>query len=182
MTELCRQLVERATCAQREHRFADARRDWTTVVEQLRQENAEDTLARALRALGEVERKMHDVDAARRHYEEAVILSRRWSDPLTFAHTVRHLGDVCYEAGQPQLADACYREALEVYRSHPEAAAPDVANAIRSMAVLKGELAEVEEARHLWSEAKELYAAAGVSKGVAESVKQLARLDRKTSI
>jgi len=182
MTELSHQLVERATRAQRERRFTQAKSDWAAAIEQLRRENAEDALARALRALGEVERKLHNGEAARVHYEEAVSLSRRVSDPLTFAHTIRHLGDVYHASGHLQMAEACYREALDEYRAHPEAAALDLANAIRSMAVLQGDLGKIDEARNLWSEAKELYASARISEGVTESVTQLARLESNPSI
>ncbi len=169
--------AQRAFAAQNERCYDEAKREWTSAVELSRQQNNTPELARALRGLGEIERKLHALEAARQHYEEAVGLSRGLSDPLVFAHTIRHLGDVYYESHLPERAEPCYREALQVYRAQPEAAPLDLANAIRSLAVLKSELAERHEARKLWEEARELYASVGVEAGIAESSARLARLD-----
>ena len=57
-------------------------------------------------------------------YEEAVAICREESDPLTLAHTVRHLGDVHQDAGRVELAEPCYDEALVVYRSQEERTHP----------------------------------------------------------
>jgi tetratricopeptide (TPR) repeat protein len=132
-------------------------------------------LARALRDLGELERRS-DARAAREHYEEAVAIFREVNEPLRLAHTVRHLGDVHYEAGRAALAEPCYHEALAIYRGHPHTPPLDLANAIRSLAVLKGEAGETEEARRLWQEARCLYLATGVEPGVAECDARIARL------
>lgn len=176
MSEKTDDAAQRAFEAQKERRYAEAKREWTTVAELSRQQNDISELAWATRWLGEIERKQHNHDAARLHYEEAVKLYRGLSDPLVLAHTIRHLGDVYHEAHQPNLAEPCYREALEVYRAHPEAAPLDVANAIRSMALLKTELGERDEARALWEEVRQRYVAVGVDAGVAESSARLAGL------
>jgi len=135
-------------------------------------------LAGALRDLGELERRS-DADAAREHYEEAVAIFREVDDPLRLAHTVRHLGDVHYEAGRAALAEPCFHEALSIYRGHPRTDPLDLANAIRSLAVLKGDAGETEEARRLWQEARALYIAVEVKPGVAECDARLARLARR---
>ena len=176
MSDHTRNLIDRATQAQHDRRLTDARTAWTAAVELLRQEDDRPTLGPALRSLAEIERKLHDDEAARAHYEEAVELYRHLDDPLTLAHTIRHLGDVYRHANQPALAEPCYREALGLYRAHPEAAPLDVANAIRSMAVLKSVAGAVDEARALWEEAKQLYSATGIEAGVAESSRRLAQL------
>jgi hypothetical protein len=44
-----------------------------------------------------------------------------------------------------------------------------LANAIRPLAILKERAGEVEEAIHLWRQARDLYAAVNVQAGVAES-------------
>jgi hypothetical protein len=51
-----------------------------------------------------------------------------------------------------------------------------LANAVRSLAVLKGEAPEIEEATRLWQEAHDLYATVNVAAGVAESAARLAIL------
>lgn len=171
------QLVEQAAEAQKQRRFSEAKRCWENAVDLLRQQSDALALARALRSLGETERKLHDAAAARLHYEQAVTLYRALSDPLAFAHTVRHLGDVYLDLRLPELAQRCHLEALEVYRAHPEAAPLDVANAVRSMALVKSERGATQDALELWKEAKRLYATTGVESGVAECSRWLARLN-----
>ena len=179
MAESSHALHRRALEAKRERRFADAERDLLEAVGLLRQENAQVGLAQALRDLGEVERNLPDGDAARRHYEEAVAIFREMDDQLKLAHTVRHLGDVHHDAGRTALAEPCYREALHLYRRLSRAQPLDVANAIRSMAVLKDEASELEHARQLWEEARVLYAAVGAEAGVSESDRRLALLAQR---
>jgi len=176
MLDAIDQLMQQAVEAKRSHRFGDAKQDLLQTVGLLRREPSSIELAQALRLLGEFERKLHDNPAARQHYEEAVALYREHGDRLTLAHTVRHLGDVHQEAHHPELAEPCYCEALELYRSSADAAPLDLANAIRSMAMLKSETGETQQARTLWHEARELYAQLNVPQGVAESSARLARL------
>jgi hypothetical protein len=104
-------------------------------------------------------------------YEDAVALCRRLDDPLLLAHTVRHLGDVLCENGKDEQAEPHYREALAIYRSHTGPIL-DLANAIRSLAVLR-------EDESLWEEAHHLYVMAKVWAGAAESAGRLAKLARR---
>src|SRR2546430_13957631 len=87
----------------------------------------------------------------------AVAGLRKIDDPLRLAHTVRHLGDAYYYAGRPSLAEPCYIEALSIYRRHEHRRPLDLANAIRSFAVLKDEVGAAEEAELLWQEAHDVY-------------------------
>src|ERR1700694_3456596 len=109
----------------------------------------------------------------------AVAKSRRVDDPLRLAHAVRHLGDAYYYAKQAAQAEPCYVEALSIYRGHEQRRPLDLANAIRSFAVLKDEVGEAEEAKRLWQEAHDLYVAVNVPAGVAESAARLALLARR---
>src|SRR5436305_3168531 len=161
MSDATDDLQRRALQARREGRLVDARRDLMAAVGLLREEGVQVELAQALRNLGELERRL-DGDAARRHYEEAVAILRESAEPLRLAHTVRHLGDVYSEAGRAELAEPCYHEALALYRGHEHTLPLDLANAIRSHAVLKEDAGDIEEARRLWEEARDLYAAADV--------------------
>ena len=112
----------------------------------------------------------------RQHYEEAVGIYREEGSALRLAHTIRHLGDVHQHAGRAELAEPCYDEALTINRADPKTPRLDLANAIRGMAVLKG---ESEQASRLWEEAKDLYASVSVAEGVAGSATELALLARK---
>jgi tetratricopeptide (TPR) repeat protein len=170
-------LLRQARQARVEGRLDDARRDLLAAADLLRQRGTRRELAQVLRDLGEMERRMprlHDTAAARRHYEESVAVWRELDEPLRLAHTLRHLGDVHQDAGCPALAEPCYHEALAVYRGYEQTAPLDLANAIRSLAVLAGGAGREEEARGLWQEAQGLYAACGVEAGVAEAARRLA--------
>lgn len=142
-------------------------------------------MAWTLRNLGEFERWWLP-GAARWHYERSVALFRKVDDPLTLAHTVRHLGDVYYYAGRTTLAEPCYHEALALYREHENVPSLNFANAVRSLAILKESTGEPDEARRVWQETHDLYAAVNATTGVAESAAWLAILahrqgDRKRS-
>jgi tetratricopeptide (TPR) repeat protein len=134
-----------------------------------------DRLARAqeLRLRGESARR-RDAAMARLCYEEAVALFREVEEPLVLAHTIRHLGDVYYEQGRPDLAEPCYHEALGLYRSHEHGLSLDLANAVRSLAVLRW-----EQTRALWEEARGLYTAVGIEAGVKESTARVAALSMR---
>lgn len=109
----------------------------------------------------------------------AVASLRKVDDPLRLAHRVRHLGDAYYYAGRVSLAEPCYVEALSIYRRHEQRRPLDLANAIRSFAVLKDEVGAAEEAQRLWQEAHDLYVAVDVPAGIAESAARLALLVRR---
>ena len=132
--------------------------------------------ATSVRDAAEAARRAHDLPRARQLYEEALALWRALDDPLTLAHTVRHLGDVLHESGHPALAEPHYVEAIALHRAHPDAAPLDMANAIRSHAVLKASIGDVVGARRLWEEASRRYEAVGMREGVAESAAWSARL------
>jgi len=108
-----------------------------------------------------------------------VASARSGADPLRLAHRVRHLGDAYYYAGRAALAEPCYVEALSIYRAHARTPPLDLANAIRSFAVLKDQLGAAEQSQSLWQEAHDLYVALKISAGVAESAARLALLARR---
>lgn len=107
-----------------------------------------------------------------------VVSARRGNDPLRLAHRIRHLGDAYHYAGRAALAEPCYVEALSIYRRNEHTRPLDLANALRSFAVLKHEGGASEQAQRLWQEAHDLYLAVDASAGVAESAARLALLAR----
>jgi tetratricopeptide (TPR) repeat protein len=167
VTEPSHAMFNRAQQALREGHWADARRELLVLVETLRAEAGE-PLADALRSLGEVERKLRNGEQARARYQQAVAILRNCANPLKLAHAVRHLGDIHRWNGHPDLARPCYDEALALYRAYPDADPLDVANAIRSMAVLRQDAGEFTAARELWAAARGIYAELGIDAGVAE--------------
>jgi tetratricopeptide (TPR) repeat protein len=135
-------------------------------------QNQSDPIARAqeLRRRGESARRK-DGAMARLCYEEAVVLFRETDEPLLLAHTIRHLGDVYLEQGRPDLAEPCYHEALGLYRSHADESSLDMANAVRSLAVLRW-----EQAKMLWEEVRTLYTGLSIEAGIKESTARVAAL------
>jgi len=112
-------------------------------------------------------------------YKVAVAGLRKANDPLRLALAVRHLGDAYRHAGQTSEAEACYVEALSIYRSRDDRNTLDLANAIRGYAVLKNETGSWQEAKLLWQEAHDLYLSVGVTAGVAGSAGRLALLAQR---
>jgi tetratricopeptide (TPR) repeat protein len=108
----------------------------------------------------------------------AVVSARAVDDPLRLAHRVRHLGDAYYYAGRAATAESCYLVALSAYRRHERTRPLDLANAIRSFAVLKHEGGAAEQAQGLWQEAHDLYVTLNATAGVAESAARLGLLAR----
>jgi len=155
----------------------DAHRLYAKAVECCREAGMRRELIRALKGLGQIERDLDNRAAALTLYEEAVALGRKEGDALMLAHTIRHVGDIHQDGGRDDLAEPCYIEALSIYRRDNETLPLDLANTIRPFALLKENAGEVEEAKRLWAEARDLYAVAKVAQGVAESSRRLARLE-----
>ena len=171
-------LLAQAQLARRGNRQADAKRDLSEAIEICRTTGTRGELAQALAYLGQIERDLRNLQSARDHYAEAVSIYREQGDSRKFAHAIRHLGDIYQELDDLKTAEACYREALDLYRSDPQTAPLELANAIRSTAILRDRLGEGEKAILLWTEARDLYATADVRAGVAECAKRMAGTNR----
>jgi tetratricopeptide (TPR) repeat protein len=141
-----------------------------------RQAGNSPALAVALKRLGQLERQSGLNDAAVAHYQEAVEICRTQNNLSALAHTIRHLGDIHLEAQRFDSAESCYRESLSLYRGEREVPPLDFANALRSMALLQGNLGAKEDAKSLWQEARNLYLKLEVKEGVAECDRWLFRL------
>jgi uncharacterized protein len=172
-------LLSRGYEARREHRLADAREIFAEAVQHYRETGEQNLLARALTGLGQIERDMAREDAALLLYEEAAAIYRSLGDPLRLAHTIRHVGDILRKLGKLDhgklaAAEACYAEALRIYREHAETSPLDLANTLRGFALLRGDNGDEAGAALLWREAGDLYAAVNVQAGVDESERRLA--------
>lgn len=176
MSARVEELLRQAWQARQEKRLADARVALSQAVELARVSGKQLELAETLRALGQIERDLHHPEAALPLLEEVVAIYRAEGDPLRLAHAVRHVADVHRGQKRLQLAEPGYVEALAIYRSNPARNTLDLANAIRGMALLKGESGDREAARSLWEEAKDLYTQVGVKAGVTESLRQVEAL------
>lgn len=111
---------------------------------------------------------------ARNSYARAAALSRESGAPLLQAHALRHLSDLDREADHPEQALAHAEQAAALYRANGQGASLDMANALRLRALALDGLRRPNQAVGVWTEARDLYAAAEVAAGVAECE---ARLD-----
>jgi tetratricopeptide (TPR) repeat protein len=111
---------------------------------------------------------------ARNGYAQAAALSRETGKPLMRAHALRQLSDLDREADKPAEALAHAEQALALYRRHDPEGRLEIANALRLTALALGDLGRGEAASRAWAEARDGYAATGVSEGVTECDARLA--------
>jgi tetratricopeptide (TPR) repeat protein len=174
MSQMAEKLRARALQARREDRLSDAQRFLDDALALCRQSNDEGNLANTLTALGQIERDLGNNETALAYYEEAVAVFRNLGDALKLAHTLRHVADIQRRQHLTVAAEANYREVLALYRGHKQTPPLDLANAIRGYAILKQDAGESAQAKSLWQEARDLYAAVGIKEGVEESSRRLA--------
>lgn len=132
--------------------------------------------AQAVHLLANVEVDLGHEERARSLWEEAVSILRATDDALQLAHKVRHLGDLHRHCGRLGDAEACYSEALTLYRAHDGEGSLDFANAVRRMAKLKELQGDPTQALALWHETRDSYAAVGMTPGVEEAGNCIERL------
>lgn len=174
--DVLEKLFAEAHLARREHRPADAKRLLLEAVKIARANNVPGDLARALAALGQIERDLRNKQVALELYQEAAAIYHAQGDVLRLAHAIRHVGDIYLEDDKWAPAELCYQDALKMYRTNPDTSPLDLANTIRGYAILKQKLDQSDEAKQLWTEAKGLYESVNVEAGVAESKRRLAQL------
>lgn len=130
-----------------------------------------------LKVAADQARREGRLEAAEELLRQAIAILRTQGDSLALAHTIRHLGDLHRHTGNVAQATSCCAEALDLYRRFEGTAAQlDVANAIRSMALVSEMSGDTDRARTLWQEAKTLYSSCRVDSGIAESTSRLASL------
>lgn len=117
-----------------------------------------------------------------RRLEEAAELYRSAMDALDgaaelmrAAHTARQLAEVEMELGRMEEASLRIAEVLLYYRGR-EVPRLEMANTLRVAALVDERRGFREEARMLWTEARDMYAREGIQTGVAEAQQRLARL------
>ncbi|MGH9498346.1 MAG: tetratricopeptide repeat protein [Terriglobales bacterium] len=178
MNDVVDKLLAQAQAERREYRYSDANGCLIEAVAICRNAGAHTDMAPVLANLGQIKRDLHDLDSARDCYIEAVSIYREQGAARKLAHAIRHLGDVHQELDDLKSAEACYREALILYRAESGTPPLELANAIRSVAILRDRMGEGEKAILLWTEARDLYATANVQTGVDECTKRMAGVNR----
>ncbi len=146
----------------------EARMLFAEAAKKARERDARRQLVDALKGIAQIERDLGRRAEALPFYEEAVSVCRELGDPLLLAHTLRHLGDLHHDDGRNDLAEPLYDEALALYRAS-DTPPLDLANALRSLAVIKN-------TAELWEEVFHLYVATNVAPGIVETALRLAKL------
>jgi tetratricopeptide (TPR) repeat protein len=173
MSEDAHTLIQRGHAQRREGQLDDARQSFAEAVAAARRDGNDADLVHALKGLGQLERDLGQGERALVLYEEAMELCLALEDLPGLAHALRHLGDIHQEAGSFSVATFPTEQALSLYRSLPATPPLELANAMRSCALLREQLGESDAALALWREARALYQAAGVAEGVAECERRL---------
>jgi tetratricopeptide (TPR) repeat protein len=167
MPENFKELFARGYKARREDRLADSRAIFIKAVRNAAEEGDRPSLAEALCGLGQAERGIGNLEAARHHYAEAAILYRQIGPPARLAYAIRHEADILREACLPAEAEPLYLEAEAIYRQQGEEAELDLANTLRGLALVNESSGRSDAARLLFQQARELYAKCKVEAGVA---------------
>jgi tetratricopeptide (TPR) repeat protein len=121
--------------------------------------NQQVELANALSRQARIERDAKAFDAAFAFQMEALSIQRTLDNESALAPALRHVADTLGDAGRHTDADPYYREMLDLYRALPDVAPLELANAVRSAAEHERHIGRTDEARRLWQEARERYAA-----------------------
>ena len=175
MAETFQEQFARGYQARREDRLADSRAIFLKAVRSAAEEGDQPSLAEALCGLGQAERGIGNLEAARHHYAGAALLYRQIGPPERLASAIRHEADILREACLPAEAGPLYLEAEGFYRQQGEAAALDLANTLRGLALVNESLGRPDASRLLFEQARELYAKCNAEAGVAECNKKLSQ-------
>ncbi|MCC6988548.1 MAG: tetratricopeptide repeat protein [Acidobacteria bacterium] len=138
-------------------------------------------LVTVLAGMAQLHRDAGDAVSALPLFEEAVTHCQQLRDPHRLAHALRHLGEVHRELRHFDRAQQHLRDAVDRYRSQPDTAPLDLANAVRPLASCLERQGADDEARACWIEARDLYAALGLDAGVAECAAGVLRLTPRSS-
>ena len=144
MTETFKEQFARGYQARREGRLADARAIFFKAVRSAAEEADRPDLAEALCGLGQAERGIGNLEAARHHYAGAAVLYRQIGPPERLAYALRHEADILREASLPAEAEPLYVEAAGIYRQQGDEAELDLANTLRGLALVNESSGKVD--------------------------------------
>jgi len=168
-------LLETGRKARLDRRLEDARSAFLEALKQCGCDDDPRLVAELHSELAYVERALHDERSAEADYRRAAEMFQSLHDLFRTAHNMRHLADILRETGRPMEAAPFYSEAIEYFRKSGEYPL-QLANALRGMALMQGELRDFAGSLQSWAEAKALYQMASVDAGVAESRKRIDEL------
>lgn len=177
MTGTVEELLTRAHQARMDDRPQDALEDYAQAIAAAREEGLTLELIVALEGVGQMERDLGRLRAARDSYRNAVEESRAAEVPDRLAHALRHLADVERERGQVEEALTWSVEAVGIVREFPGTRPLELANTLRVLALAREAGGNFAGAREAWRDAREGYELAGIEAGVSECEARLSALD-----
>ena len=143
-------------------RFSDpqqARAEFAEAARIYRALESKAELANALSRQARIERDAKNYDQALAFQRDVLVIERTRGDRIALAHALRHVADILDDAGRYDEATPYSHEMLAIFRSLTEVAPLEMANAVRSAAEHERHIGRKDEARRLWQEARERYAA-----------------------
>ncbi len=169
MGENFQELFARGYRARKENRIADSRAIFIKGVRGAAEEGDRPSLAEALCGLGQAERDIGNLEAARLHYAGAATLYREIGPPQRLAYAIRHEADVFRARGPGRRSRTTLPGSGKTSTGNRvNRPTLDLANTLRGLALVTESSAKPEASRSLWQEARQLYAKCNVSAGVAE--------------
>lgn len=137
-------------------------------------------MATAAQVIAEARQARNDGDlpAARTRYAAAAKMYRDQNDMLAYAHTIRHIADIYQQECNLAEAKPLYQESLELYRNNIGTRVLDLANALRPYALLNEAQGNLQLARELWEEARQLYSSVRLAAGVSECDVHISKLQQ----
>src|ERR1700691_1799606 len=154
MAETFQEQFARGYQARREDRLADSRAIFIKAVRSAAEEGDRPSLAEALCGLGQAERDIGNLAAARLHYAGAATLYRQIGPSARVAYAIRHEADVLRKECRPAEAEPLYLEAESIYRQQGEESALDLANTLRGLALVAESSGKPAASKSLWQEAR----------------------------
>ena len=173
MTETFQEQFARGYKARKEGDAAESRAIFIKAVRSAAEEGDRPSLAEALCGLGQAERDIGNLPAARHHYQNAAVLYREIGPPARLAYALRHEADILRTMSLPAEAEPLYVEAEGIYRQQGKEAELDLANTLRGLALAYESSGKPDASRSLFAQARNLYAECNVPAGVAECEKKL---------
>ncbi|MFL9841027.1 hypothetical protein ABS767_08650 [Sphingomonas sp. ST-64] len=137
--------------------------------------------ARALTRQARLARDAGNLEWAQHDQQAAIALLRKAGDGHALARALRRAGDIFLAQGDQERAAAALAEAFVLYEASPDAGTLEIADAVRSVALLAEALGEPEQALMMWQDARERYAQAreaGGNPGLTEADTHIAALAR----
>ncbi len=133
--------------------------------------------ANTLKALGDLERRLGQVDSARLRYNEALPLYVAEQANLGRANTLLALGELERRLGQVDSARLRYNEALPLFVAVQDNIGR--ANTLKALGDLESRLGQVDSARLRYNEALPLFVAVQDNIGRANTLQALGDLERR---